>query len=633
MLQGINRIGKSWVGRVLVTILFGFLIVSFAIWGIGDIFRGQVRTQVARVGGTDITADAFRTAYQTEYQNLLRRARQTITPEQARALGLDRQVLARLVTEAVLDQRARALNLTVSDAQIAQAIQKDPNFQGPNGQFDRAQFVDLLRSNGLSEAQYVRDQRAVSSRLQLAEAVSGGLPAPTAIREAVHRYQTERRSLDYLTLPPAIAGEIPAPTDAQLQSFFDERKAAYRAPDYRGFSYLVLDAASLAKPEAVSEEDARSYYERVAGTRFGTPEKRTVQQIVFASPEEANAASQRLKEGVPLEVIAKERGVDDATLNLGTFARGEMLDPAVADAAFGLAEGATSEPVAGRFGPVIVKVTRIEPGARKAYAEVAQEVKREVATERARTQLQQVHDAIEDQRAGAKPLAEIAKERGLPLVAVAAVDRQGRDKSGNVVGTIPETRTLLPAVFRSEMGADNEAIRTAGDGYIWYEVTGVEPARDRTLGEVRDRVVEDWKTEEVARRLAERARELNAKLEAGETIASIAGGLGLQPQTVTDLDRNGSRPDLPRAAVTRAFATPVGKSADVATEGGRVLFKVTGASVPPFVTTTQEAGALEEQVRTALSQDVLGEYLAELEKEIGVQLYPDNMRRAIGAES
>jgi peptidyl-prolyl cis-trans isomerase D len=143
MLQGINRIGKSWVGRVLVTVLFAFLIVSFAIWGIGDIFRGQVRTAVATVGGTEITADAYRTAYQTEYQNLIRRTRQTITPDQARALGLDRQVLARLVTEAALDKEARDLKLAVPDTQIIESIQSDPNFRGLNGQFDRAQFNDL----------------------------------------------------------------------------------------------------------------------------------------------------------------------------------------------------------------------------------------------------------------------------------------------------------------------------------------------------------------------------------------------------------------------------------------------------------------------------------------------------------
>ena len=633
MLQGINRIGRSWVGRVVVSILFGFLIISFAIWGIGDIFRGQVRTQVATVGKQDITADAFRTAYQNEYQSLIRRTRQTITPEQARALGLDRNVLARLVTESALDQKAQQMKLTASDGQVVQAIQNDPNFKGPNGQFDRAQFTELLRSNGLSEGQYVRDQRAVSTRLQMADAVSGAVPVPMAMREAVHRFQNEKRNLDFVALTPAQAGEIPAPTDQQLQTFFDERKASYRAPEYRSFNHLVLDAAALAKPDAVSDEDARRYYDRVASTRFGTPEKRNVQQLVFPTMEEANAASQKLKAGTSFEDLAKERGVDDATLNLGTITKGEMIDPAAAEAAFGLAEGAASEPVAGRFGPVIVRAAKIEPGSQKPYEEVAGEVKRELAMERAKDEIERVHDAIEDQRAGARPLPEIAKERGLALGTVPPIDRGGRDKAGNPVADLPEPNSLVAAVFRSDIGADSEAIRLPSGGYIWFDVTGIEPARDRTLAEIRDRVANDWKSEEVQRRLSDKARELVEKLNGGAELAALASELGLTAQTATDITRSNPRPDLDRPVVTRAFATPVGKASDAATDTGRTVFKVTAASVPPLVTSTQQAAAVEDQLRQALAEDLLAEYFADVEKQLGVTTYPENMRRAIGGES
>lgn len=633
MLQGINRIGRSWVGRVVVTVLFGFLIVSFAIWGIGDIFRGQVRTQVATVGKTDITADAFRTAYQNEYQSLIRRTRQTITPDQARALGLDRSVLARLVTERALDQQARTLQLSVSDGQVVDAIQADPSFQSAGGGFDRGQFTDILRSNGLSEGQYVRDQRTVATRLQLAEAVSGALPVPLAMRDAVHRYGTEKRTAEYVSLTAAQAGDVPAPSDAQLQSFFDERKAAYRAPEYRTFTYLLLDGGALAKPDSVSDADGEAYYARVAAGRFGTPERRTVQQIVFPSAAEANAAGEKLKGGTSFDDLAAERGIDAATLNLGTVAKGDMLDPAAANAAFALAENAPSEPVAGRFGSVILRVTRIEPGSQKPFAEVAAEVKREVATERARSEVARVHDAIEDQRAGARPLAEIAKERGLTLVAVQPIDRQGRDKAGNTVGTIPEANALMAALFRSDVGTDNEAVRTPGDGYVWFDVTGIEPGRDRALGEVRDRVAEEWKADEVSKKLAEVSRGMVEKLTAGAELETVARELGLTAVNAPDLTRTSTRPDLPRAVLNRIFATAVGKAGDASSEGGRTVFKVAAATVPPLVTTTQDAAAAEEQLRQALAEDVLSQYLADIEKQIGVQTYPENMRRAIGGES
>ncbi len=634
MLQGINRIGKSWVGRVIVAVLFGFLIISFAIWGIGDIFRGSVRTQVATVGGVDITADAFRTAYQAEYQNLIRRTRRSITPEQARAAGLEERVLSRLVSEAAFDNEAKRLGLGISDELVIRDIQNDPAFKGVTGSFDRNVFGELIRQSGLTEAQYVRDRRFVMARQQLAESITGALRIPIAMREAVHRFQTERRSAETIRLGVAVLGDMPGATEAQLQGFYDDRKASFRAPEYRSITLLTLDLAALAKPAAVSDEDARAAYVRVQDTRYGVPERRTIQQILFPTQAEAEAAAERVKAGTPFETVATERGIDDATLNLGTLARGDMIDAATADVAFGLAEGAVSAPVPGRFGPVLLRVTKIEPGSLKPFEEVAGEIRTEIARDRARNEMQAVHDAIEDQRASAKPLAEIARERGFALVPVAGVDRTGRDKAGQPVASASGREAVLQAAFRAEIGADNEAIATQDGGYVWYEVTAIEGSRERPLAEVRDRVAEEWRRAEIARGLTEKARALAVRIDAGETPAAVSADLGLSVESATDLARGQAKDGLSAIVVTRLFATPVGKAASAAPDDEtRILFKVTGATVPPFVTTTQESAATESQLRTLLTDDLLGEYIADVEKRIGVTLYRSNVRRAIGGET
>ncbi len=634
MLQGINKIGKSWVGRVIVAVLFGFLIISFAIWGIGDIFRGNVRTQVATVGGVDITAEAFRNAYQSEFQNLTRRTRQSITPDQARALGLEQRVLSRLVSEAAFDHETRRLGLSVSDELVIRTIQADPTFRGANGSFDRPLFIDILRQSGLSEQQFVREQRAVVARQQLAEGLAGMLRVPLAMREAVHRYRTERRSAESIKLGSASLGEIPSPSEAQLQAFHDERKASFRSPEYRSLTLMVLDPAALAKPDDVSDRDARSHYDKIKDGRFGTLERRTVQQIVFPSRPEAEAASERIKAGTPFETVATERGVDDPTLNIGAFSKSEMLDPATSDAAFALPEGGISAPVDGRFGPVLLRVTKIEPGSLKRFEEVAADVRADLARERARTEVQAVHDSIEDQRAGAKPLADIAKERKLPLVQVTAIDRAGRDKAGEEVGTVPEREAVLATAFRSDVGADNEAAAIRDGGYVWFEVSNVEPARDRPLPDVREKVAEEWRRGEIARRLTEKARGLSERIDKGEAPSALAAELGVALGTATDLARAQAKDGLPVAAVTRIFATPVGKASSAADDDdARILFKVTAATVPPFVTTTQESAAAANQLRTLVTDDILAEYISEAEKRIGVSLYPANIRRAIGGET
>jgi peptidyl-prolyl cis-trans isomerase D len=634
MMKGLRTAGQTWLGKTILAVLFGFLIVSFAIWGINDIFRGASRVTVATVGDAQISGEAFRTTYQAELQQLIRRSRQSITAQQARAMGLDGQVLSRMVTEATLDQKARDLGLKVSDKLIVRTVSEDPNFKAPNGQFDRARFEYYLSERGLSEQGFVREQHGALTRLHLADAIAGSLKVPVAAQEVVHRHGAERRAASYFILPAGSAGEVAAPTDEQLQNFYNERKATFRAPEYRAANVVAISPETIAKPDQVSDDDARKRYEQVKTTRFGSPERRTVQQIVFPSREEAEAAFARIKEGATFEAIAAEKNIPQSELELGALAKSEMIDPAVAEAAFALAPGAASGPVQGRFGTVMVRVTNIEPARLRPYDEVAAEVKREIALERAREAINDVHDKIEDQRASARPLPEIAKEQGLPVIAIRAIDRSGKDKAGNAIENIPEREAVLPALFGSDIGVDNEALRTKNGGYVWYEVTGIEPARERALAEVRKQVAAQWRAEEISRRMAEKARGLVERLGKGEPIETVAADAGAEVKTAADLARRAAKGDLSTDVVSRIFAVPVGQAASAeAGDNARAVFKVTAATVPPFVTTTQEAARVADQLRLFLADDLIAQYVKQAQQDLGVRIYQDAFRRAVGGES
>jgi peptidyl-prolyl cis-trans isomerase D len=428
-----------------------------------------------------------------------------------------------------------------------------------------------------------------------------------------------------------MAGEIPTPTEEQLQSFYNERKDAFRAPEYRALAVLAVDAASLAKPDAVTEEEARKHYEQEKA-RYGAPERRAIQQITFPTQEEAEAASRKIKEGTAFEALAAERNVSAQDLELGTFTKAEMIDQAVADAAFSLEQGAVSEPIAGRFGPVIVRVTQIQPESARPFEEVAAEIRSEIAQARAQDEIDRVHDEIEDMRAGARPLTEIAKEKGLTLVQVPAVDSQGLDKAGNPA-QLPERDALLKAAFESDIGIDNEPLRIANGGYVWYDVTGIEPSREKTLDEVRDQVATLWRQEEISQRLADKARELTERVEKGETVEAVGQELGVPVKTATDLVRNTAKDDLSADAVGRIFAVPVGKAGNAANgTDTRAVFKVTGATVPPFDAASQEAQRIEAQLRNGMSDDLLNAYIAQVRQDLGVTINQQAFRQAIGGE-
>jgi peptidyl-prolyl cis-trans isomerase D len=216
---------------------------------------------------------------------------------------------------------------------------------------------------------------------------------------------------------------------------------------------------------------------------------------------------------------------------------------------------------------------------------------------------------------------------------VPAIARTGQDKSGNPVSNLPEATTLLPAAFASDIGVDNEALRTRAGGYVWFEIAGIEPEREKSFDEVREDVLRQWRENEIAQRLTEKARQLVERLDKGETIEAIATEVTVPAKTVTDLARRAAKDDLSADAVNRVFSTAVGKAGSAPNGAdSRAVFKVTAATVPPLVTTTQEAQRLEEQLRDSTSDDVVGQFIANAQKDVNVVVYQDTIRQIVGGD-
>src|ERR1700722_10414520 len=133
MLRGLRKASSNWVGKTVMGAVVAFLIGSFAIWGIGEIFRGFGLATAAKIGSTALPTDQFRQIYNDRLQRIGQQIGRPITMDQARAFGFDRQILAQVTAEIALDQRARAMRLGLSDAEIAKRITSDPGFQTPAG--------------------------------------------------------------------------------------------------------------------------------------------------------------------------------------------------------------------------------------------------------------------------------------------------------------------------------------------------------------------------------------------------------------------------------------------------------------------------------------------------------------------
>src|SRR6201746_612409 len=324
MLRGMRKASSNWLGKTIMATVMGVLIISFGVWGIADIFKGFGQSTLAKVGGTEISADQFRQLYTDRLQQIGRQFGRPLTMDQARAFGLDRQVLQQTIAEAALDEETRRMGLGLSDADTMRAIYNDPNFKGVSGAFDPQRFQATIRQFGFTEQRYVADQRRVSLRRQIAGTVSAGLEPPKVMIEALSRFQNEQRSLEYVKLDPAQAGAIDPPSPETLAAYFDDHKTQFRAPEYRKLSFVVVNPEEIGKWATVSDEDAKKRFEERRG-RAGRPEQRQVLQIVFPNVDEAAAARSRIASGTSFEDLAKEPGLNPADAALATIAESALL--------------------------------------------------------------------------------------------------------------------------------------------------------------------------------------------------------------------------------------------------------------------------------------------------------------------
>ena len=590
MLRGIRKASSNWLGKAVMAAVMGLLIVSFAIWGIGDIFKGFGQSVVAKVGSRELSIEQFRSLYSERLQRLSREIGRPITPDQARAMRLDQQVLGQIITEMVLDERVRQMRLSVSDDEIARRLTQDPAFRGANGQFDHQRFLQLLRGAGYTESRFVAEQRRQMLRRQLGETLNGEIASPATVVAAYHRYQNEQRSIEYLVLGHAQAGDIPAPGDEVLAKYFEERKALFRAPEYRKLVVLSLTPGEIAQWISVSDEDAKRAYEDRRG-RYSTPERRQIQQIVFSNLADAQASLDRLNAGLSFVVLAAERGLKETDIDLGLIPKSAIVDRAVAEAAFALKEGEVSAPIQGRFGVTLARVTKIVPEVVRSFEEVAPQIKREIAIERARAEIADRHDKIEDARAGGAQLTEIGQKVGLIARVIEAVDRSGRDPEGVAITDLPAANEVVQAAFASDIGVETDPIQVPGGGYVWVEVAGVSKSRDRTLDEIKARVETRWRDDQIAERLRAKSADMLAKLKAGTPFGELAAAETLKVETASELKRGKATEALSAKLIDEVFR--IAKEAPGAAEGNNptewVIFRVTDIVVPALDPASDEA--------------------------------------------
>ena len=629
MLDAMRRGAAGWLSKILL----GLLIVAFAVWGVADVFRGYGRGTLARIGSTEISVDEYRQAYQDELASIQRRmGGRRLTTEQAKLLGVEQRTLSRLIATAAIDTHARQLRLALSDQNIADMVRRDPAFRGVDGAFSQRSFQNYLRENGMSEGRYVATRRKEEVREQLTDTLLGGVSPPQMLMDMLHRYQGETRIIEFLTPDYAKLVKTSELDDAKLREHYEQNKRQYVTPELRKVNVLLLMREDVKAQLAIGEEEIKAAYEQDK-EKFNIPEKRRIQQLAFPDKAAAEKAYAELAKAKDLKAAVEKLGFKESDTDLGLVARKDLIDPKIAEAAFGLKKDELSKPVEGQFANVLLRVSEIAPGKQRSYEEVKNEIKNRLAEDRVNREMQTLHDNAENERSAGKTLQEIGASLKLPFHEIAQIDRNGKTGDGKPAIEHAETAKIAQAAFAGSTGIESDATELGDGGYAWVDVLAVTPEKQKPYEAVQAEVKADAVEQERRKEIAALAAKLVERLSGGESFEALAKEIGAKLEKTGPVTRNTSPQGLPQNAVQLAFALPKGgaTSALTADGKGRIILRVADV-IPAAAPTVEQVNQLKAELARQLQNDIMVEYVGGLQARYGHSVNEAAWKQALGTE-
>lgn len=626
-----NIKAKTW----MIRIFSGLLVLSFAIWGVGDYVSNQMNLPVATVNGQPISQAEFARAYDEEYQRLRKMTNGAIDKKMAEQLGLKQQTLSMLISRRLFRETARELRLTVSPETLRQSIATTPAFF-KDGRFDMATYELVLKNNNMDTKSYEAGLSNDLMNSQLELSLHTVAAVPELLLRDVFTMEREERSVEVLSLAPAdLAGEL-APKEEALAEYLQKHQNAFMTPVRVKLAYLLLDADSVREEVKMTTEEVKTYYDEHK-REYEEPETRQVRHILAksdGSPAQEEAArakiaqaQARLAKKEPFAAVAKALSEDitaESGGDLGSFPRGAMV-AAFEDAAFSLPVGQVSQPVKSDFGLHLILVDAINPAKVKTLADADAEIRARLLQEKAPELVYDRAEILEDQLAISSDLAHVAKELNLRYRETGFLARDDGTRQG-----VELANEFIDKAFATHKGEATPLFELPDNRFAALKVVDREESRAKTLDEAREEVRQAWIAEQGATLARERLAGVLKELQGGKGWEITRQVKAAKPQSLGPFTRQGGKGGVPEPV--RAVAFRLSRNAPllpqvVETQDAFLLVRLSGIKAPDDKQFAEQKETLAAQLTEEMGQEQFQAMLNGMGRRAKIEINQEELKR------
>jgi len=534
---------RTAANSLVLKIIFGIIIVSFILTGVSGYLIGGSANYAAKVNDQEISRGQFENAFAGErnrMQQQLGDQFSELAANEGYMKNLRQQTLNRLIDEALLDQYAREIGLSISDDQVKKAIFSTPAFQN-NGKFDNTRYNAIVNQMGMTPDQYAQALRNQLTTQQLINAVVGTDFMLKGEADELATLVSQQRVVREATFDVNALAANQQASDEEVKSYYEQNKNNFTSPEQFRVSYIKLDAAAM--QENATDAEIQTYYDQHQD-QFTQPQRNRYSVIQTKTEADAKAALDELNKGTDFATVAKEKSTDIISAknggDMGWLEEGTTPDE-LKNA--GLKEkGQLSGVIKSSVGFLVVRLDDITPATTKPLADVrddiAAKVKQEKALDGFYALQQKVSDAASNDN---ESLAGAEQAAGAKAVTTGWFSHDN----------LPEELNFKPvadAIFGGGLvgengtpGSNSDIITVDGDRAFVLRVSDHKPEAIKPLDEVKDQITALVKHNKAVQQTKLDAEKLLAELKAGKGDEALKAA-GLSFGEAKTLSRTGQDP-------------------------------------------------------------------------------------------
>ena len=575
---------KTSVSKIFVWILLGFLFVGLIGFGTGNL-SGNIKT-IGKIGETDITVNQYVRVLQTELRNTSQQFGQQLTLQQLQAFGIQQRVLARLVTDKLLENEASKISLSVDDKTVRDNIVSLNVFKGPDGSFNQDAYNYALENAGYTSTEFEEEIRAETARNILSQSILSGNMTNKLQAELLASFLLEERSFNIQILKPDnISFTVKDPSNEQLETFLQANIDKYTVPESKAITYAVLEPDMLIDTVKSDESILVKIYDEKK-QEYNKPEQRTVERLSFLTMDEAKSVMANVKKSLTdFDKLISDRNLSDEDVIYGTFTEGQLLEgnKQVFEGNVGEVVG----PVETDLGPVIFRIREIIPAKTTSFKEAKPEIKKKYELSEAIKLIDERIESSQNLLAAGGTLEELQKEIGFNVENILF----------NSEADIPilDNKIFFDTAQIAKVNDFPEIKELPNGGLFALRVDEIVDARQKDIDEIRTELTNAWQKQELQNKLDKTGKDMLSKHQYKGEILNF-----------NKITRDKNLPNLPADIVTEAFNLSIGEGTVISGDEESFIIRLKNISDADLSSDTAKllVSQLKNQINNSLSADL-----------------------------